>query len=45
MKKEYLIPETEELFFRTQEALLLVSTLTGTSTGEDVTVDSEYDPW
>lgn len=43
MRMNYTAPETDVIMLRLEENLLTVST--GASTGENVTIDSEYDPW
>lgn len=40
MKTEYIVPETTVLTVSFEGALL-----TGSNTGENVTLSSEYDPW
>ena len=44
-KEIYLTPETEEMTLCLEKTVLDVSTTTGTSTGEDLTLDSVYNPW
>lgn len=46
MKQHYIAPEAEEFLVCTSGAILTGSEpLTTTSSGEDLTQDSEYDPW
>jgi hypothetical protein len=41
-KKEYQVPETETIVLVQDKCFMIV---TGSNTGEDATIDSEYDPW
>lgn len=42
-KEIYLTPETEEITLCLEKTVLDVST--GTSSGEDLTMDAIYNPW
>lgn len=44
-KQNYLTPETEEIILRPEGALLVDSTTTGSSTGENGILDDIYNPW
>ena len=41
-KKEYLVPETETIVLVQDKCFMIV---TGSNTGENVTIGDEVDPW
>ena len=45
MKCTYTKPESTEVSVILESGLLQGSITTNSSTGESVTIDSEYDPW
>ncbi|MBR5035441.1 MAG: hypothetical protein IKX71_09055 [Bacteroidales bacterium] len=45
MKCNYIAPEVVEILVHFKETLLVGSETGLTSTGEDLTQDSEYNPW
>ena len=42
MKKEYKVPETETVVLYQEKGFMIV---TGSNTGENVTIGGEVDPW
>lgn len=45
MTKNYIKPEVDIIAVHLEGAVLNASTITGGSTGEDVTFGDEYNPW